>query len=83
MMKESIGVFSPRLNKLNGLVNQIFTRPFSLVVLKVVPNILKQNSIFCSIFVFFQHLLHLHFRIPDNNIEFILFLAINTVLRTI
>ena len=28
--------FSPRLSKSNGLVNQIFTRPFSLVVQKVV-----------------------------------------------
>ena len=31
-------VFSPRQRKSNGLVNQIFTRPFSLVVQKVVQN---------------------------------------------
>jgi len=29
-------VFSPKLIKINGLVNQVFTRPFSLVVQKVV-----------------------------------------------
>jgi hypothetical protein len=33
-----IFVFSPRLSKSKGLVNQVFTRPFSLAVQKVVQN---------------------------------------------
>jgi len=34
----SLRFFSPRLINSNGLVNQIFTRPFSLAVQKVVQN---------------------------------------------
>lgn len=44
MGKDFFG-FSPRLSKSNGLVNEIFTRPFSLVVQTVVQNIITDN--FC------------------------------------